>query len=247
MFLKDISKKKIDLQEIAEKYELPFDHAKAAIEKSISETLSTIFRQDTECLLTGHGCEINVFRENGVKKLPMEHLKKNVLRAIKYGIVSALQRESTLRCYKELRFMAGRVVSGYVSAVFEDRIVAELDTGAGPACGQVMGVCEKSQQTPKERGLYRPGWLKFYVLSVEPVLNKVPTLRVSLSRTSTGLTEGLLHVALVDRLLDTKIKCVKRAAGVFSLVEAGEKIPRECIKKVADELKERVVVHFGQK
>lgn len=234
---------------IAEKYDLPFDEAKETVEKSISGTLSGIFRQDVECLLNGHGCEIYVFRENAVERMPMERLKKNVLRAVKYGIVTALQRESTLRCYRDLRFLAGRVAGGRVSAVFEDRIVVELDAGAVRACGLVMGVCEREHQTPKERGLYRPGnYFNFYVLNVGTSPNgKVPALKVSLSRTSTGLTEGLLHAGLVERLLDTKVRCVKRSAGVMSLVETDGRLPRECIKTVSDELKERVVVRFVQR
>ncbi|MDA8172316.1 MAG: hypothetical protein M0Z48_10890, partial [Nitrospiraceae bacterium] len=78
-FLKDISGG-IDFRSVAEKYELPCDEAKEAIERSISGTLSDIFHSDVECLLTGKGCEIHVFRENGVWRFPMEKLKKNILR-----------------------------------------------------------------------------------------------------------------------------------------------------------------------
>ena len=53
-FLKNISDG-ADLRAVAEKYELPFDEAKAAIERSISSTLSVIFRSDVECMLTGEG------------------------------------------------------------------------------------------------------------------------------------------------------------------------------------------------
>lgn len=252
-FLKDISDKnrKIDLIAITEKYELPFDEAKAVIEKSISGTLSGIFRQDVECILDGHGCEIYVFREKGVERLPLERLKKNILRAIKYGIVSALQRESTARGCEKLRFMTGRIVGGHVSAVFENHIFVELKIAGlnGGSDRLTVGICEKEHQTPKERGFYRPGdYLNFYVLNVGASSSDgVPALRVSLSRTSTGLTEGLLHAALVDRLLDTKIRCVKRSAGVASLVEAEGLIPQECIKAVSDELKERVIIHAQRK
>ena len=241
-FLRDISGG-ADLLAVAEKYELPFDEAKAAIERSISSTLSAIFRLDVECMLTGEGCEIYVFRENGVERLPMERLKKNILRAIKYGIVSALQEEATARGYEKLRYLSGGIIGGHVAAAFEERIFVELDGSAGQL---VVGVCEREHQTPKERGLYRTGdYFNFYVSSVMSSSNgRVPVLKVSLSRTSRSLTEGLLRRELSEKLLDIRVKCVKRAAGVFSLVEADGRIPGECIKAVSGELKERIIVHF---
>ena len=241
-FLKDISGG-ADLRAVAEKYELPFDEAKAAIERSISGTLSAIFRLDVECLLTGEGCEIYVFRENKVEMLPMERLKKNVLRAVKYDIVSALQEEATARGYEKLRYLTGGIIGGHVAAAFEERIFVELNGSAGKL---VVGVCEREHQTPKERGLYRTGdYLNFYVSSVTPSSNgRVPVLRVSLSRTSRSLTEGLLRRELSEKLLDIRVICVKRVAGVFSLVEADGRVPGECIKAVSRELKERIIVHF---
>ena len=243
-FLKDISDG-ADLRAVAEKYELPFDEAKAAIERSISSTLSVIFRSDVECMLTGEGCEIYVFRENGVERLPVERLRKNILRAIKYGIVSALHEEATAHGYEKLRFLAGGIIGGHIAAVFEERIFVELDGGAGKL---VVGVCEREQQTPKERGLCRTGdYFNFYVSSVTPSSNgRVPVLKVSLSRTSRSLTEGLIRRELSEKLLAIRVRCVTRAAGVFSLVEADGKVPMECIKAVSNELKERIIVHFAQ-
>ncbi|MDA8090037.1 MAG: hypothetical protein M0Z61_07430 [Nitrospiraceae bacterium] len=172
----------------------------------------------------------------------MERLKKNILRAIKYGIVSTLHKETVARGYESLRNLAGGVTGGHIAAVFEERIFVELDGGAGKL---VVGVCEREQQTPKESGRYRPGdYFSFYISSVTPSSNgRVPVLKVSLSRISRSLTEGLLRKELAEKLLDTKVRCVKRAAGIFSLVEAEGRIPRECIKAVSDELKERVIVH----
>ncbi|MDA8387145.1 MAG: hypothetical protein M0Z58_00610 [Nitrospiraceae bacterium] len=239
-FLKDISGG-IDFRSVAEKYELPCDEAKEAIERSISGTLSDIFRSDVECRLEGDGCEIYVFREHGVRRFPMEKLKKNILRAIKHGIVSALHKETVVRGYERLRYLAGGITGGHVAAVFEERIFIELDRGADKL---VVGVCEREHQTPKERDHYRPGdYYSFYISSVTPSSNgRVPVLKVSLSRTTRSLTEGLLRKELSERLLDIRVRCVKRAAGIFSLVEAEGRIPRECIKVVSDELKERVIV-----
>ncbi|MDA8172770.1 MAG: hypothetical protein M0Z48_13185 [Nitrospiraceae bacterium] len=241
-FLRDISGG-ADLRAVAEKYELPFDEAKAAIERSISGTLSGVFHLDVECLLTGDGCEIYVFRENRVEMLPMERLKKNVLRAIKYGVVAALQKEATVRGYEKLRYLTGGIIGGHVAVVFEERIFIELDGSVGRL---VVGVCEREHQTPKERGLYRTGdYINFYVSSVTPSSNgRVPVLRVSLSRTPKSLTEGLLQRELSEKLLAIRVRCMKRAAGVFSLVEADGRIPGECIKAVSRELKERIIVHF---
>ncbi|MDA8162203.1 MAG: hypothetical protein M0022_04750 [Desulfobacteraceae bacterium] len=240
-FLKDISGG-IDLRAIAEKYDLPHDEAKEAIERSISGTLSDIFRSDVECRLTERGCEIYVFRENGVEIFPAERLKKNILRAVKYDFIFALHNEAVAQGYEKLRYLAGGTTCGHIAAVFEDRIFVELDGGAGKL---VVGVCEREQQMPKERGRYRPGnYYSFYISSVTPSSNgRVPVLKVSLSRISKSLTEGLLRKEITERLLDIKFRCVKRAAGIFSLVEAKGRIPRECIKAVSDELKERIIIH----
>lgn len=241
-FLEDISDS-LDLRAIAEKYELPIEAAQSAVERSISGTLSGIFRQDVECRLGGKGCEIYVFRENGVESFPMEKLRKNILRAVKYNLVSALLEEAVAHGYEKIRYLAGGIAGGHVSVISGDRIFVELDAGAGKF---VVGVCEKEHQTPKERGRYRPGdYLNFHVLRVSPSSNgRVPVLKVTLSRTSRGLTEGLLRRQLSERLLNTKIRCVGRTAGAFSLVNAEGRLPLECIKAVSNELKERVIVHF---
>ena len=114
----------------------------------------------------------------------MEKLKRNIIRAIKYGIVSALHKETVARGYERLRYLAGGITGGHVAAVFEDRIFVELvsiasNWGAGRL---VVGVCEREHQTSKERGHYRPGdYYSFYISSVTPSSNgRVPVLKVSL-------------------------------------------------------------------
>lgn len=244
-FLRDISKE-IDLHAIAEKYELPHDAVKETVERSISDTLSDIFRSEVEFLLTKEGPAIYIFRDKEIERFPIEKLKKNILRAIKYGLVSAFYREQAVRGYEELRFIAGGISGGYISKIFEDRIYVELNAGNG---SPVIGVCENRHQTPKERKLCRIGdYYSFYVSSVTPFMSGgVPEVKVSLSRTSKSLTEGLLKKELTERLLDIRIRCVRRAAGAYSLIEAEERIPKECIKAVSDELKERVIVRVIQK
>ena len=247
--LKDISGG-LSLQAVADKYGLPYEDAKAAVEGAISGALSGIFHLDVECQMNGQGCEIYVFRSTGVERLPTEKLKKNILRAIKYSIVSALNMETVTHGYEKFRSLAGGIAGGRIIAVHEERIFVELDTETvNCAPDGLAGVCELSHQPPKERGRYRPGdYMNFHVLSIKTSLNgRVPALKASLSRTSRGLTEGLLRRRLTERLLNTQIHCVKRAAGVFSLVETNTRIPGECIKAVSDELKERIIVHFVQK
>jgi hypothetical protein len=239
-FLQDISKD-IDLREIAEKYKLPLDEVKETVERSISDTLTDLLNSDVECMLTKEGSEIYIFRENEVEKIPIERLKKNIIRAIKYSLISDLSNEQAIRSYEELRFMAGGIAGGYVTKIFEDRIYVELAADGG---SPVVGICEKRHQTPKERGLYRMGdYYNFYVSSVTPLIKGgVPEVKVFLSRTSKSLSEGLLNKELAEKLIDMRVRCMRRTAGVCSLMEAQERIPAECIKAVSDELKERIKV-----
>jgi len=243
--LEDISKD-IDLHEIAEKYNLPLDDVKETVERSISDTLTELLNSDVECMLTKEGSEIYLFRENEVEKIPIARLKKNIIRAIKYGLLSDLHKEQSIRSYEELRFMAGGIAGGHVTRIFDDRIYVELNADSD---SHVVGICEKRHQTPKERGLYRLGdYYNFYVSSVTPfVKSGVPEVKVFLSRTSKSLTEGLLNKELAEKLIDIRVKCMRRTAGVCSHIEAQEKIPVDCIKAVSDELKERIKVRVIQK
>jgi hypothetical protein len=243
--LQDISKD-IDLHAIAQKYELPCDAVKETVERSISDTLSGILCCDVECVLTEAGSEIYLFREDKVERLQAERLKKNIVRAIEYNIVLALRREHTSRTHEILRCMAGSVAGGYITKIFDNRMYVELDAGGD---SPVVGVCEKQHQTPKERGLYRIGdYYNFYISTVRPIINgNVPSVKVSLSRTSRRLTEGLFNRGLAEKLLNVTVRCLRRAAGVHSLIEAEERIPKECIKAVSYELKERIIVSVIQK
>ena len=242
--LRDISSDP-DLDAVAGKYDLTSEVVKETVERSISDTLSHIFGSDIECLLNGKDFEIYIFREDEVEKLPVERLKKNILRAIKYDIVSALHREYAACSYEKLRFLTGTIAGGYIVRIFDDCIYAELNAGSGP----VVGICDRQHQTPKERGSYRLGdYYRFYVSHVAPVVTGgVPGVKVSLNRTSGSLTAGLMKKELADRLLDIRVKCIGRTAGVYSLIETQERVPSECIKAVSDELKERIKIRVIQK
>ena len=79
----------------------------------------------------------------------------------------------------------------------------------------------------------------FLVTSVLPVMkNGRAKVLIRLSRTTKALPEALLK----EQTDEPSIRCVRRIAGAFSEIETKRKLPREVIRAVGNELKERIIV-----
>jgi|GEM_PF-1048688 len=231
----------IDLQELAGKYGLSDGETQNVVEASITGTLSRVLKLDIEVSLNGKA-EIVVYRNNGVNTFTLEQFDSRLRRQVRDDIALNMEVAVTMNRYEATKWAAQRVIEGEVARIMGDSLCVR-------ACLEGYGVelfceCLWKDQTPKERYWYRQGQtLSFYVLSVRPVSEQAcPRLEVRLSRNSQGLPEGLLRKELDAIGHGGRIHCVKRIAGAFSEIETENRLPREAIKKVSDELRERIEI-----
>ncbi len=102
------------------------------------------------------------------------------------------------------------------------------------------GICLSRQVPPQERGCLHIGAKKtFLITSILPILEKDKAkVLTRLSRTSKTLSEILLR----EKTGELSIRCRRRIAGVFSEIETSQRIPKEVIQSVSNELGERIIV-----
>ncbi|GER94831.1 hypothetical protein A45J_2718 [hot springs metagenome] len=242
------------VKELAGKYNLTDAIVEDEIEHTISSVLSNRFKFEVEAQLNGNSGSLSIYgfktRKGDMESaiINPENIKRPLIREILYTLANALEIRRLLNEYSFYKKIIHSSVTGEIIKKSSEGILyAAIKDIDYPASDQyVVAVCEPASQTPKERGWYTVGQkMPFYVLSVKPQLLKgTPRLEIRLSRNSAGLPESLIRQELVRHNMDIKICCTGRIAGAFSEIKASAKIPRECIKKVSDELKERVIVRW---
>lgn len=236
----------LNIDEISDKYGVPEWAVKEEIEKAFSHVLSNRLGQEIEVQTDNSNVRIWKFAKNGdFAILGTGEIKKNIIREIKWNLVKYLLKRSVLESYEMHKNKVRTVVYGTIMKQMHGILHVEIHP-QNINDDIAMAVCEPASQTPKERGRYKAGEvLPFYVLSVRPVLEKeIPRLEVKLSRNSKGLAEKLIKEQIKEKSIDIRIKCIKRVAGAYSLIESSKKIPGDCIKRVANELKERIICRF---
>lgn len=193
---------------------------------------------DIEAIIDKKGrIEIWRFRDTDAYKIPHNRINRQILQELRQRIPDTLLKASILKDYHLLRHRAKTIVSGTILKTDPDLLYVELkDTDT-----RIIAICHEGAQTPKERGRYKEGeTLSFYLLSIHPVYqNGIPRLVIRLSRTSRGLVEGLLK-----RETGIDLRCECRIAGAYSHITATAPIPRDTIKEVSDQLKERIIVRW---
>lgn len=244
---------KTTLTELSLKYNLPHWAVEEEIEKAVSSILTKRFGCEISALFNNTtesppSFDIWRFNDKEAQRLLPESIKSS-FRELKTGIAYALLNRGVIEEHKRLRDKIRSIACGTI--VREDAqtgaIYAELHDMEDNACGKAIAVLKPAFQTPKERGCHGTGdILRFYVMNIQPVYDEdTVRLEISLSRNSKGLAQGLLQEELSGSGI--KVKCLKRIAGAFSLIEASKRIPKEVIKKTSDELKERIIVRYGKK
>jgi DNA-binding Lrp family transcriptional regulator len=238
------------IDELSNKYRLSEQAVKEDTEKALSAVLTKRLGFEVEAVFNGN-FELWGYKERygdiRTMQIMPEKIKKGLMREIKYSIANALLIRSVMEDYELHKHKMKTVVYGtIIRQKSDDGFVYVYIQDIESRNNNVAAVMDWAHQTPKERGRYMEGQtLPFYILNIKPLLLQgIPRLEVNLSRNSKGLTEGLLRKELIDKNLDIKVSCTRRLAGAFSEIEASERIPRECIKKASDELKERVIVKW---
>lgn len=244
---------RLNIHELSEKYQLHEWIVEEEIEKAVSEILTKRMGFEIEALFNNRDNSLELWGFilcNGdleVRKMVPGNLRKSLMHEIKYGIVYALMKRSVLEDYEQIKDRVKSVTYGSIIRI-QPCGTLHVDIPGVHGRDSVLAVCDPASQTPRERGTYRTGdSLSFSILSIYPVDDRgTPRLEVKLSRNSKALVEGLLREEIKERKLDIHLMCIKRIAGAFSEVLTSERIPRECIKGVSNEIKERIIVTYGK-
>ncbi len=231
------------INELSEKYRLQEWIIKDTIEEVVSLSLTKKLGFEVGVMFMGSSLDIWTFDDIEAKQISLTGIQTSVAEEIKHNITSALLKRSVLEDYDRFKDKIRTVVYGTIIKYHSSgAILVETDS----ISDRVIAICPMSSQTPKERGHYRVGdVLPFYITNIEPVYEKeTPKLEIRLSRNSRGLPEGLIKNELIDSNREAKVRCIKRIAGAFSEIKSSERIPKKCVKKISDELKERIIVRW---
>lgn len=219
------------------KYDLPAPEAALAIEEAISGILSRAFNKD---IMVNVGEELEVIDLDD-RRIDPATLSRQLKRQIRYQIERELEKRQSLREQEYLRSLRGRIIFGDVIKVSTNgdlTIALEVEDRFRSLI--LTGICPTRQVPPHERGCLHIGAKKlFLITSVLPVLEKEKAkVLIRLSRTSKTLPEILLR----ENTGELSISCRRRIAGAFSEIETSQRIPKEVIQSVGNELGERIIV-----
>jgi hypothetical protein len=219
------------------KYDLPAPEAALAIEEAISGILSRAFNKD---IMVNVGEELEVVALDD-RRIDPATLSRQLKRQIRYQIERELEKRQSLREQDYLRSLRGRLILGDVRKISTNgdlTIVLEVEDRFRSLI--LTGICPARQVPPHERGCLHIGAKKlFLITSVLPVLEKDKAkVLIRLSRTSKTLPEILLR----ENTGELSIRCRRRIAGAFSEIETSQRIPKEVIQSVGNELGERIIV-----
>ena len=219
------------------KYDLPAHEASLAIEEAISSILSKAFNLD---IMVNIKEDLEVIAL-GDRRIDPASLSRQLKRQIRYQIERELEKRQSLREQNYLQSLRGRIIFGDVRKISPNgdlTIALEVEDRFRRLI--LTGICPARQVPPHERGCFYIGDKKrFLVTSVLPVLEKGKAkVLIRLSRTSKTLPESLLR----ENVGDLSIQCRRRIAGAFSQIETSQRIPKEVIQSVGNELGERIIV-----
>jgi hypothetical protein len=223
--------------DLLSKYDLPASEAALAIEEAISGILSRAFNKD---IMVNVGEELEVVALDD-RRIDPATLSRQLKRQIRYQIERELEKRQSLHEQDYLRSLRGRIIFGDVRKVSTNgdlTIALEVEDRFQSLI--LTGVCPARQVPPHERGCLHIGAKKlFLITSVLPVLEKDKAkVLIRLSRTSKTLPESLLR----EKTGELSIRCRRRIAGAFSEIETSQRISKESIQSVSDELGERIIV-----
>lgn len=232
-------------RDVAREHRLPTRETRAILEQTLSDALTEAFGRRVIVSLSGENMVI--YRETGkngregLERLSPRQIRKEVIRLCRYRVETELNRRKAIGEYDFLKPLQGAVVRGIVDRVMHDGSIAVLfPIDELFNYREVAGTCPVAQQPPRERGAYRQGEARYFLVSSVRLVgwDKVLLVKIRLSRTTCRLPEALLTMETGM----TGIRCIRRVAGKISLVTAQERLPREAILAVAAELGERVKV-----
>ncbi|MDO3380513.1 hypothetical protein [Geoalkalibacter halelectricus] len=232
--------------ELLAKYPLPREELLAGVESALTRTLGIALGL---CIQVRINSPLEILawsRDPGDPRDPQPldpgSFSRQLRRQLFYQVERELQRRQTLHEWQGLRVLRGQALPGEILRQRSDgRLHVALEIVECFSGLVLLGECPPRAQPPHERPRYRPGEvLQFLVTSILPVESRgLAKILIRLSRVSRALPEALLraHTGRGD------IRCRRRVAGAFSDLTAASSVPREAIRAVGAELKERIRIH----
>jgi hypothetical protein len=228
--------------DLLKKYNLPENQATDAIESAISRVLSKAFGTDIFVLIQDSLEILSLPNpDSPIHPIDTASIPRQLQRQVRFQIQRELEKRQALREVETLSALRGRPVTGeirHISSNGETTVALEMEDHFRRLA--LTGVCPACHLPPSERQTLAVGAMKtFLVTSVLPVMkNGRAKVLIRLSRTTKALPEALLK----ERTDEPSIRCVRRIVGAFSEIETKRKLPREVIRAVGNELKERIIV-----
>lgn len=231
---------------LANKHEVTVAQVNEALDMVLT---GPVFRRTTGSAfgeLTEFG--LIAYRENG--PMPLGPIKHTVKRLLVRELERILCNLSTADDLKKWKKITGQTVRGTIGRISSDGslgVILGLAGLLGEVTDEIVGICPKGLQPPRERNYYRSGETRwFYVNSVKAIKTPggISAVRVELSRTATILPVSLLRREMPEKI---KMSCTRRVVGKISYILAERQLPREAILKVGKELGERVKVKYPEK
>ena len=235
------------IEELARKYEIPFEDALEQAEFALSHALSEKLNIDVQIYLK-QNIKILGFSDSKAFKIRPKQIPKDAIAYAKEFLKYRFYCLSTQRILYDAKKLTRTVVTGTIKRIIEKNLYVKFQNPhAMTEGGRVLiGVCPLEHQTPKERGAYREGMiLPFFVTSVRGIVEeRVPKIIITLSRNSISFPEALLRKFLNDNGIFIELKTLRRIAGAYTVIQASERVPKDYIKKVTEILKEGVIVKY---
>lgn len=249
----DAKKIKLQIAELAQEYGVQEFEIISTIEDLFSQHLSRWHKESVLVrLLEDYTFDATVFNpltgNLESRKITANSLKINSTKgfnSIRRQIAKILYRKAILKEVSLYRQFLHEIVRGEVALVDKTtgRLYVEIELRKGEP---LTAMCEYQYQTPymKKNAHYLVGEkMEFHLNKVEMVeFQGVPRINVYLDRTSRILVTKLLKRQLNGSAATTKLSCVKRVVGGYSLILSNQRLPKEAIVAVDRELKERITV-----
>jgi hypothetical protein len=242
----------LNTKELSKKYGLNEWIVKEETENIISKILTEKFKFEVISQFNGKPDSFEIYGYPAVRgqlievKISPNKINKIVFKTIISELSKALYQRSLFEYCETLKGTIKKVMDGTIKQIKGGNLFINIH-GLSDRYENIITVCKREYQTPKERNKYIKDSVLFFHVSplIAPFYDGVtPHIEIRLSRNSKKLTEGLIEKELNEKCLDIKVKCTKRIAGAYSLVKASHSIPKDVIKNVSNQLKERIIVKW---
>lgn len=231
-------------RDLLEKYNLPEGQATDAIETAITTVLSTAFKTDM-LVRVQKSLEVYALPSSDLPPRPIDpaSLSRQLQRQVHFQIERELEKRQALHERETLSSLRGRPITGEIRQISSTGEVTVALKMEDHFCRLALtGVCPARCLSPRERQTLSVGDMNaFLVTSVLPVQKKGRSkVLIRLSRTTIALPEAMLR----ELTGEASVRCTRRIAGAFSEIETKNKLPKEAILLVSNELKERIIVRI---